>query len=243
MEGAGVQVIAADCFNTGATKLKDKSLLFDSRREAITFAVNWEMEFGPKLIQRNHDGKVLVDTKFTRLLGKPPLMMAGMTPTTVNPHLVASCLNAGYHGELAGGGLPNKEMFQQAIDTVIDEAMYGNGVTLNLLFLNQRLWSFQYPLLETLKREGYPIEGVTIAAGVPSVEKSGEILSALKAAGLKHVSFKPGSLQAIETVVQIANQNPYVNIILQWTGGRAGGHHSFEDFHDPIFQVNQFQCW
>jgi enoyl reductase-like protein len=27
---------------------------------------------------------------------------------------------------------------------------------------------------------------------------------------------------------------PIFPIILQWTGGRAGGHHSFEDFHQPI---------
>jgi fatty acid synthase subunit beta len=23
-------------------------------------------------------------------------------------------------------------------------------------------------------------------------------------------------------------------VLLQWTGGRGGGHHSFEDFHAPI---------
>jgi len=26
-------------------------------------------------------------------------------------------------------------------------------------------------------------------------------------------------------------------ILLQWTGGRAGGHHSYEDFHQPILDT------
>ncbi|KAJ2384379.1 fatty acid synthase alpha subunit Lsd1, partial [Coemansia sp. RSA 2559] len=31
--------------------------------------------------------------------------------------------------------------------------------------------------------------------------------------------------------------NPDFPILLQWTGGRAGGHHSFEDFHQPILET------
>lgn len=64
--------------------------------------MNWALEYAPKIVKRKSDGKLLIYTKFTELLGKPPVMVAGMTPTTVNPHLVAACLNAGYHGELAG---------------------------------------------------------------------------------------------------------------------------------------------
>jgi enoyl reductase-like protein len=56
----------------------------------------------------------------------------------------------------------------------------------------------------------------------------------LKAAGIRHVAFKPGSIDSIRQVVNIAAANPDFPIILQWTGGRAGGHYSFEDFHQPI---------
>ena len=34
--------------------------------------------------------------------------------------------------------------------------------------------------------------------------------------------------------MNIAASNPDFPIIMQWTGGRAGGHHSCEDFHQPI---------
>ena len=48
----------------------------------------------------------------------------------------------------------------------------------------------------------------------------------------------PKTLQeSIRTVLAIADANPDMPIMLQWTGGRAGGHHSFEDFHDPILKT------
>ena len=31
----------------------------------------------------------------SKLLGKPPIMVAGMTPTTVNPQIVSAIMNAG----------------------------------------------------------------------------------------------------------------------------------------------------
>jgi enoyl reductase-like protein len=85
-----------------------------------------------------------------------------------------------------------------------------------------------------MRREGLPIEGFCVAAGIPSTEKAVEIIDGLKQAGIRHVSFKPGSVDGIRQVVNIAAANPDFPIILQWTGGRAGGHHSFEDFHQPI---------
>ncbi|KAJ2821704.1 hypothetical protein FBU31_004819, partial [Coemansia sp. 'formosensis'] len=35
----------------------------------------------------------------------------------------------------------------------------------------------------------------------------------------------------------IAKAHSDFSIVLQWTGGRAGGHHSFEDFHQPILET------
>ncbi|KAE9398408.1 hypothetical protein BT96DRAFT_994889 [Gymnopus androsaceus JB14] len=71
--------------------------------------------------------------------------------------------------------------------------------------------------------------------GVPSTKKAAEIIEGLRSAGIKHLGLKPGSVDGIRQVINIAAANPDFPIIMQWTGGRAGGHHSFEDFHQPIF--------
>lgn len=76
--------------------------------------------------------------------------------------------------------------------------------------------------------------GLTIGAGVPSVEVVKDYVETL---GLKHISFKPGTISGIEQVISIAEAHPSFFIGCQWTGGRAGGHHSYEDFHTPILQM------
>ena len=37
----------------------------------------WSTKFGPRLV-KGGKGKVEIDTRFSRLLNKPPLMVAGM---------------------------------------------------------------------------------------------------------------------------------------------------------------------
>lgn len=246
LNGAGIQVICADSFADSASAskssapssdplLQDKSALFDTSTSSVVFATSWASEYAPRLIKVN--GKPMLDTKFTRTLGKPPVMVAGMTPTTVNHNLVAAVLNAGFHGELAGGGLPTEKMFKEKIESLVRDAHPGAGVTLNLLFLNPTQWGMQFPLLTKLASEGMPIEGLTIGAGVPSLDKATEIVSTLRSAGVQHLAFKPGSIESILAVVAIAQANPSTTIMLQWTGGRGGGHHSCEDFHEPILQT------
>ena len=110
----------------------------------------------------------------------------------------------------------------------------GIGLTLNPLYINLRQFSFQLPLWQDMRREGFPIEGLCVAAGIPTTEKAAEIISGLKSVGIRHVAFKPGSVDSIRQVVNITAANPEFAIIMQWTGGRAGGHHSFEGFHQPI---------
>ena len=225
VEGRGVRIVVI------GEKGKAAAEFYDAKR--IRYEPIWASDFQPKLV-KTLDGKVHIDTSFSRMLGKPPIMVAGMTPSTVGANLVAATLNAGYHIELAGGGHYNPKALRAKVAEIQRRVQPGVGLSLNALYINQRQFSFQFPLWQEMRREGLPIEGFCVAAGIPSSEKATEIIDALKAAGIKHIAFKPGSVEGIRQVVNIAAANPDYPIILQWTGGRAGGHHSCEDFHQPI---------
>jgi enoyl reductase-like protein len=56
-------------------------------------------------------GEPSTTTPFSRLSDNPPIMVAGMTPTTVEAGFVSAVLRAGYHVELAGGGLYSQAAF------------------------------------------------------------------------------------------------------------------------------------
>ena len=164
-------------------------------------------------------------------------MVAGMTPSTVKAGFVSAVLSAGYHIELAGGGHYNPAALRSKVAEIQANIPLGVGITLNALYINPRQFTFQLPLWQEMRREGLPVEGFCVAAGIPTTEKAAEIIKGLTKAGIKHVSFKPGSVDGIRQVVNIAASNPHFPIILQWTGGRAGGHHSCEDVHQPILST------
>ncbi|MCJ1351418.1 MAG: beta subunit of fatty acid synthetase [Icmadophila ericetorum] len=233
-EGTGVRVILAGSIDGTNTELGYKTELFDRDEEhAVKFAVNWLKEHGPKLVKTSV-GQTYVDTKMSRLLGIPPIMVAGMTPCTVPWDFVAATMQAGYHIELAGGGYYNAKTMTEALNKIERASPAGRGITVNLIYVNPRAMQWQIPLIAELRAEGVPIEGLTIGAGVPSIEVANEYIATL---GIKHIAFKPGSVEAIQQVINIAKANPHFPVLLQWTGGRGGGHHSFEDFHQPILQM------
>jgi fatty acid synthase subunit beta, fungi type len=233
-DGTGVRVILAGTIDGTIPELGYKPELFDRDEEhAVKYAVDWVKEHGPRLIKTS-GGETYVDTKMSRLLGVPPVMVAGMTPCTVPWDFVAATMRAGYHIELAGGGYYNAKTMTEALTKIENAIPAGRGITVNLIYVNPRAMQWQIPLLGQLREQGVPIEGLTIGAGVPSIEVAQEYIETL---GLKHISFKPGSVEAIQAVINIAKANPTFPVILQWTGGRGGGHHSFEDFHQPILQV------
>ncbi|KAI7904710.1 fatty acid synthase [Cokeromyces recurvatus] len=236
-EGTGVQIVLAGALEGANRDLSYKADLFDSDIRAVTYSQNWAKAFQPKLVQTTSNGRIHLDTKMSRLLGKPPLMVAGMTPATVNEKFVAAVMNAGYHIELAGGGHFSDEMLREKINKIVELTRAGEGISLNIIFLNVRQWGFQYPLIQVMRKEGLPMEGLCIAAGVPSLDNANEIIANLQAAGIRHVAFKPGNADTIRQVVAIAAANPTMPVILQWTGGRAGGHHGFEDVHQPILET------
>ncbi|KAI1945742.1 beta subunit of fatty acid synthetase [Ophidiomyces ophidiicola] len=233
-DGTGVRVIIAGSMDGTNAEVGYKSELFDRDEEhAIKYAVDWVKEFGPRLVKTSV-GQTFVDTKMSRLLGVPPVMVAGMTPSTVPWDFVAATMNAGYQIELAGGGYYNAKSMTEALHKIEKSIPPGRGITVNLIYVNPRAMGWQIPLIAKLRADGVPIEGLTIGAGVPSIEVANEYIETL---GIKHIGFKPGSMEAIQQVINIAKANPTFPVFLQWTGGRGGGHHSFEDFHQPILQM------
>ncbi|KAL2836218.1 acyl transferase domain-containing protein [Aspergillus pseudoustus] len=232
-DGTGVRVILAGAMDGTNVEVGYKPELFDRDEHSVKYAVDWVKEHGPRLV-KNANGQTFVDTKLSRLLGIPPIMVAGMTPTTVPWDFVAATMNSGYHIELAGGGYYNAKTMTEAITKIEKAIPPGRGITVNLIYVNPRAMAWQIPLIGKLRADGVPIEGLTIGAGVPSIEVANEYIETL---GIKHIAFKPGSVDAIQQVINIAKANPKFPIILQWTGGRGGGHHSFEDFHQPILQM------
>ncbi|KAF3910427.1 hypothetical protein ABW20_dc0105531 [Dactylellina cionopaga] len=233
-DGTGVRVILVGTNEGTNPELGFKPELFDrDDAHAVRYNVDWVREHGPKLI-KTKTGQTYVDTKFSRLLGLPPIVVAGMTPATVPWDFVAATMNAGYHIELGGGGYYNAKGMTEALRKIEGGTTSGAGITINCIYVNPRAMAWQIPLIQNLRAEGVPINGLTIGAGVPSLEVANEYIETL---GLKHIAFKPGSLDGIQQVINIAQANPTFPVILQWTGGRGGGHHSYEDFHQPILAM------
>lgn len=233
-DGTGVRVILAGAIDGQNPEVGYKPEIFDRDFDhAVKYAVNWVKEHGPRLVKTS-TGQTYVDTKMSRMLGLPPVMVAGMTPCTVPWDFVAATMNAGYEIELAGGGYYNEKTMTAAINKVEKAITPGRGITINLIYVNPRAMAWQIPLLGKLRADGVPIEGLTIGAGVPSIEVANEYIETL---GIKHIAFKPGSVEAIQQTINIAKANPGFPVLMQWTGGRGGGHHSFEDFHQPILQM------
>ncbi|KAI8805920.1 hypothetical protein BJ742DRAFT_774644 [Cladochytrium replicatum] len=235
-EGTGVHVVLAGVLEA-SSGLLDTTQIYDSDPASVQFAPNWAELYRPRLLRIASTGEVHLDTSFSRLLSKPPLMVAGMTPCTVPHEFVSAIMNAGFHVELAGGGQHTEDYLRNRVQQIMELVPPGEEITLNILFLNPRLWGFQYPAVQAMRREGIPMGGITVAAGVPSLDVADGVIKNLKAAGLRHVAFKPGSVETIRRTIAIAQGNPDMPIVLQWTGGRGGGHHSFEDFHQPLLET------
>ena len=230
-KGSGIRIIYASSALESNDACGGIQEIFDPRKLRVT--PDWFKLHGPKMV-KDPEGHVSLSTKMTRLLGTPPVMVAGMTPTTIHSDFVGSVMSAGYHVELAGGGYSQPHKFEAAIRELAASISSHRGITCNLIYANPKALAWQIPLMRKLGQEGIQIEGLTIGAGVPSSEVAKEYIETL---GLKHISFKPGSVSGIHQVLEIADANPLFPIGLQWTGGRAGGHHSYEDLHSPILET------
>lgn len=227
-EGTGVHVILAGTLTGTSSHVGYKAETFESSRR-LKYGADWSKHHAPLLVKQS-SGRKMLTTRMSRLLGVPPLMVAGMTPTTVHYDFVAAVMNAEYHAELAAGGYNDAESLTKALKHLQNSIPIGRGITINLIYSNPRAIKWQIPLIRQLQTQGLPLNGITLGAGVPSLDVATEYIRTLN---LKHIAFKPGTASSIQDVINIANANTSFPIILQWIGGRGGVHHSFEDFLEP----------
>ena len=192
--------------------------------------------YAPTVV-RLPDGRVKLSTKFTRLTGRSPILLAGMTPTTVDAKIVAAAANAGHWAELAGGGQVTEEIFADRVRQLSGLLDEGRTYQFNALFLDPYLWKLQVGgkrLVQKARQSGAAIDGLVVSAGIPDLEDAVELIDELNDVGISHVVFKPGTIEQIRSVIRIATEVPTKPVIMHVEGGRAGGHHSWEDLDDLL---------
>ncbi|KAK8054546.1 fatty acid synthase subunit beta, partial [Apiospora phragmitis] len=169
LDGRGVHVIDGTRPDSADTaSMGDKAEIF-----APTFSLSaqsWEKQFRPRLVRSADGAHYRVETRLSQILKAPPIIVPGMTPTTVAWDFVVSVTKAGYHIELAGSGYWNPADMTAAIEKVAAKIPAGRSITCNLIYVDPVAIGFQIPLIRQLISSGVPIRGLTIGAGVPSPE-------------------------------------------------------------------------
>ncbi|MCA9540047.1 MAG: DUF1729 domain-containing protein, partial [Myxococcales bacterium] len=228
--GAGVPVVAL-CTTAGQESLFTVGA-------AVPKALNYK-DFAPK-VAALPDGRRVVDNRYTRATGQAPIVLPGMTPTTVDAAIVCAAANAGFTAELAGGGQVTADILDRRLAEVADKLAPGAAVCFNALYLDPYLWNLhlgsQGRVLDAL-RGGAPICGVTVSAGVPPVEEAVALLDSLVQSGCTLNAFKPGTAQQVTQVLRIAEAAPHHRIFVHLEGGKAGGHHSWEDLDALLLET------
>ncbi|MDT5297732.1 MAG: fatty acid synthase, bacteria type, partial [Mycobacterium sp.] len=227
IRGLGVGIVAA------ATRAGQRNLFTVGAAPEVAPA--WS-SYAPSVVTLPN-GSVKLSTKFTRLTGRSPILLAGMTPTTVDAKIVAAAANAGHWAELAGGGQVTEPIFDGRIEELTQLLEPGRAIQFNTLFLDPYLWKLQVGgkrLVQKARQSGAPIDGVVVSAGIPELDEAVELIDELNGIGITHVVFKPGTVEQIKSVIKIATEVPTRDVIVHIEGGRAGGHHSWEDLDDLL---------
>ena len=227
LRGTGTGILPA------ATRGGQRNLLTPGARPEVSPA--WST-FAPTAVTLP-DGRTVTETSFTRLTGRSPILLAGMTPTTVDAAIVAAAANAGHWAELAGGGQVTEQIFADRVAELRTLLEPGREVQFNSLFLDPYLWKLQLGgkrLVQRARAAGAPFDGVVVTAGIPELEEAVALIEELAEANISYVAFKPGTIAQIRSVIRIANEVPDYQVIVHIEGGRAGGHHSWEDLDDLL---------
>lgn len=191
-------------------------------------------KFAPTLTRIG--SSTVVETAFTRLTGNSPILLPGMTPTTVEPEIVAAAANAGYWAEMAGGGQVTAEVFAENLEGLKEQLDPGRVVQFNAMFMDRYLWNLQFGgqrVVSKARESGAPFNGVVVSAGIPEADEAPELVNRLRSEGFEHVVLKPGTVAQIRACLAIAREVD-ATIILHVEDGHAGGHHSWENLDDLL---------
>ena len=202
--------------------------LFEPGRASAVPAA-WS-DFAPRLV----GGRL--SSRFTEVTGYSPVMLPGMTPTTVDPEIVAAAANAGHWAELAGGGQHTEDILDQNLERLARLLAPGVNAQFNALYLSASQWRRQIEGQRAIPRAraaGTPLNGVVISAGIPPHEEACDLVRRLHAENIPWVAFKPGTVEQIKQVLAIARAVS-TTLIMQVEGGKAGGHHSAEDLDEIL---------
>ncbi|MDR1862209.1 MAG: DUF1729 domain-containing protein [Candidatus Ancillula sp.] len=230
LQGSGITLISSGS-STDLSKLSQPG--FD-----VEPCADWS-KFLPKL-NVLESRKEVVQTEFTKLTGRSPILLAGMTPTTVEPEIVAAAANAGFWAEIAGGGQVTADVFNKNLSGLQKLLNPGRTVAFNSMFLDRYLWNLQFgtqKIVSKARQSGAPIDGVVITAGIPEFDEAVELVKTLNHEGFPFVTFKPGTVKQINDVLQIAKAVGDYKVIMQVEDGHAGGHHSWENLDDLLLET------
>ncbi|MGO1803431.1 MAG: fatty acid synthase subunit beta domain-containing protein [Candidatus Corynebacterium faecigallinarum] len=231
IEGSGAGIVSL-----GSLEQIDELAAPGSNDPGPARTVDWS-SFAPRLLDLPTGPSV--ETKFSRLTGRSPVLLAGMTPTTVDPEIVAAAANAGYWAEMAGGGQVTAEVFDANLTKLKGLLDPGRAVQFNAMFMDRYLWNLHFGgqrVVSKARESGAPLDGVVISAGIPEPDEAPEVIGALRDSGFSYIALKPGTVNQIRSGLAIARQiqDTGASIILQVEDGHAGGHHSWENLDDLL---------
>ncbi|MGO1472427.1 MAG: fatty acid synthase subunit beta domain-containing protein [Flaviflexus sp.] len=225
LEGTGAGIVSAGTLN-------DIDALAAPGEEPARTA-DWS-KHAPRLLDLPNG--TVVETAFTRLTGNSPVLLAGMTPTTVDPEIVAAAANAGFWVEMGGGGQVTADVFAKNLAGLQEQLDEGRTAKFNAMFMDRYLWNLQFGgqrVVSKARESGAPLDGVVVSAGIPELDEAPELIETLQSEGFKYVAFKPGTVAQIRQSLSIARKVD-TTIILHVEDGHAGGHHSWENLDDLL---------
>ena len=113
----------------------------------------------------------------------------------------------------------------------------GRTYAFNSLFLDPYLWKLHLGgqrLVQRARAAGSAVDSVVVTAGIPELDDAVALVDELREIGIEHVVFKPGTVKQIRQVIAIADAVAPLPLIMQIEGGKAGGHHSWEDLDELL---------